>query len=187
MADAQKALIDAQAQLTADTTSLNVAQAKLNDAQTAYDQAKSDYDTAKDAQDKADADLKAAKDEQTALLQKETLAKQVAEQQAKLAAQAQAQAQAKANGVNGQVVDANGNSVAGWTVKNGQAFGLEGNAVLLETASMKSEAAKAQGKSQTTTKTLPQTGNNVGATLALAGLGMITVIAGVLGFRKREN
>ena len=101
-----------------------------------------------------------------------------------------AQAKAKANGyriVNGQVVDVNGNLVTGWTVKNGQAFDPEGNAVSLETAPMKSEAAKAQGKSQTTAKTLPQTGNNLGETLALAGLGMITAIAGALGFRKRED
>ena len=106
-------------------------------------------------------------------------------------AQAKAQAQAKANGyriVNGQVVDANGNAVAGWTVKDGQAFDPEDNAIYLPTAQLTREAYKAQQKKrEAAAKTLPQTGDNTREAVALAGMGLIAAVAGALGLRKRED
>ena len=52
---------------------------------------------------------------------------------------------------------------------------------------MTREAYKAQQKGQTSSKTLPQTGDNAGEAVALAGLGLIAAVAGALGLRKREN
>ena len=119
VATAQKALADAQEaynvandkltslKQTAAGTATNVSK-----AQQALAEAKNNEATAKEA-------LNQAQQELVKLQQKEALAKQVAEEQAKLAAEKEA----KDNGYhieNNQVVDAKGNSVNGWTVKGNQ-------------------------------------------------------------------
>ncbi|WP_295729532.1 SEC10/PgrA surface exclusion domain-containing protein [uncultured Limosilactobacillus sp.] len=82
--------------------------------------------------------------------------------------------------VNNQVVDANGNVIAGWKVVNGQAVKSTDQPVMTR------EAYKAQ-QANNNTKALPQTGNN--DNLAVMGLGAATLLGmfGLIGVNKKRN
>ena len=119
VATAQKTLTDVQEaynvandKLTSLKQTAAGTAANVSKAQQVLAEAKNNEDAAKEALNQAQQAL-------TELRQKEALAKQVAEEQAKLAAEKEA----KDNGYhieNNQVVDAKGNGVNGWTVKGNQ-------------------------------------------------------------------
>lgn len=87
--------------------------------------------------------------------------------------------------VNGQVVDANGNPVAGWAVKNGRVYNANGQLVAdlaVPANGTITTSAKNDGQK---TNALPQTGDQnetAIAALGLVGLSLMTV----LGLRKRD-
>ncbi|PEG79052.1 hypothetical protein CP369_07465 [Lactobacillus sp. UMNPBX18] len=207
---AKQAVADAQAKLTTAQNELATATNKLNElkqtavtAQANVDEANQKLVTATKNQQVAQQVLTQAKDELTTLQQKEALAKQVAEQQAKLAAQNKA----KSNGYhieNNQVVDSQGNTVQGWTVKNGQM--LDPNGAMIKQAIPKTVNAAVSGAkgentnsavvlipgSRSTVQTqvanknaqLPQTGDADSA-LALA-VGSLLAMFGIGALRKRK-
>lgn len=78
--------------------------------------------------------------------------------------------------VNGQVVDANGNVLAGWMVVNGQ--GVRNGSTV---------AVNADGQVAASAKRLPQTGSN--DSLALAGLGAASLLGmfGLAGLNKKHG
>ena len=172
-------------------------------AQANVDEANQKLAIATKNQQKAQQALTQAKDKLAALQQKEALAKQVAEQQAKLAAQNKA----KGNGyhvANNQVVDSQGNAVQDWAVKNGQM--LDPNGAVIEQATPKTVNVAVSGtKGETASNAvvlktgsrsavqtqvanenaqLPQTGN-ADSVLALA-FGSLLAMFGIGALRKRE-
>ena len=185
------------------TNKLNELKQTAVTAQANVDEANQKLATATKNQQVAQQVLTQAKDELTTLQQKEALAKQVAEQQAKLAAQNKA----KSNGYhieNNQVVDSQGNTVQGWTVKNGQM--LDPNGAIIKQAIPKTVNAAVSGAKGENTNSavvltpgsrsavqtqvanknaqLPQTGNADSA-LALA-VGSLLAMFGIRALRKRK-
>lgn len=190
VADAQAKLTTAQNELTTATNELNELKQAAITAQANVDEANQKLAIATKNQQKAQQALTQAKDKLAALQQKEALAKQVAEQQAKLAAQNKA----KGNGyhvANNQVVDSQGNAVQDWAVKNGQMLdpnvavnGTKGetasNAVVLKTGSRSAVQTQVANENAQ----LPQTGN-ADSVLALA-FGSLLAMFGIDALRKRE-
>ena len=203
VADAQAKLTTAQNELTTATNELNELKQAAITAQANVDEANQKLAIATKNQQKAQQALTQAKDILAALQQKEALAKQVAEQQAKLAAQNKA----KGNGyhvANNQVVDSQGNAVQDWAVKNGQM--LDPNGAVIEQATPKTVNVAVNGtKGETASNAvvlktgsrsavqtqvanenaqLPQTGN-ADSVLALA-FGSLLAMFGIGALRKRE-
>lgn len=157
IADAQKKLADAQSQLTNATNKLNDLKTTAAATQANLTTAQQKVTEAVKAQSDAQEALTQAKNELSALQQKEALAKQIAEQQAKLAAEKEA----KDNGYhveNNNVVDSKGNNVQGWTVKNGQM--IDPNNEVIEQAASETTNISVNNKGEVKPQVLADTKSN---------------------------
>ena len=91
--------------------------------------------------------------------------------------------------VGNQVIDANGNPVSGWIVKNGLVYDAQGRLVAhLSVNSNNGNVVVISNDAKSTTKStkeLPQTGNENSFATAVLGLLSASMVA-VLGLRKRN-
>ncbi len=150
LADAQEAYNVANDKLTSLKQTAAGTATNVSKAQQALAEAKNNETAAKEALNQAQQAL-------TELQQKEALAKQVAEEQAKLVAEKEA----KDNGYhieNSQVVDAKGNSVQGWTVKNGQM--IDPNNKVIEQAASETINISVNNKGEVKPQVLANTKSN---------------------------
>ncbi|KRN43660.1 lpxtg-motif cell wall anchor domain protein [Limosilactobacillus ingluviei] len=194
---ANQALTAAKDQLAKETKALAPLQEAVEAAKDELADAESFLKAAQAHQADVQASLDAAKAAQEALLQKEALQKELAEQQAKLAAQKEAQA----NGYQVQgdkVVDSEGKPVAGWKVAdNGMLLAPNGavvapakadkqNVTSTQQTALKTPQTRAEYKAQQTqANKLPQTGNEEAAALGLLGLaGSLMAMVGLNKKRK---